>query len=655
MNTLRPDPTGARRTLLWLTLILAAGLAIRLWYLDSWLDAGRFWDERFSLDNVRQLHETGSLKPRNGYYPLLSYRPQALLLSASDGLHRLSGAAWLAVRDGESFTAHAYRLSRLVQAIWGIGALWLTFLIGRRLFSSTVGLVAATALAFSPGHIHASGVFKPDAPLVLAVLLAFYWSLAAARRPSPTSYGLAGAGVTLAMSTKLTGGLIALPLALVSLLRCRREPRRLLWLALAGGVALALFLLINPYWPAYFESLEKLTHEYKWRASAQRMTRWQAPMLTVQFLLRGLGALATAAAGITALILPLWLARRKLDPDQRPGVAMLLFLPPAWVAGYMTRTDQFKPNNFLPILPFVALLAAWGLVEAWRWLARRDRSPRGTLLVRATFLLLAALALVPQGITYVYRSLTPSAEDLVLRFADRQLTGSRNCQVIYERGPSPWPPWERAAAFQTCLLRPVDRLTDLEVEQLRLADGVLFRRERLVGTAAAHYLDAVAASDAGHTAAFWPIRFRIRGPGFVAALHPWRQREPEQTLALRIRDAGDFRLEADMPAQIGAGETLSFSIWLPRQALEATLPPPRLKTGGRVIELMFAGSLHRGFVYVSPRLVNRRPGPRVRINRRLLTHTGRDIRLTLWRWQREGAPGESRVARRAGTPRRLVE
>ena len=634
MERAAQGPDSRRRTLLLLLLILLAGLAVRYIYLDSQLHARRFWDERFSFENVHELHRTGRLEPANGYYPLLSYLPQALLLSASDGLHRLTGADWLAVHYGESWTAHAYRLSRTVQALWGVAALWLTFLVGRRLFSPGVGLVAATAAAFSPWLVHASGVFKPDAPLLTMVLLAFYWGLAADRRPSLGGYAVAGAGVALAASMKLTGILVAAPLALVSFLRCRHEPRRLALLGLAGVAAAGLFLALNPHWPAYLEALDKLTHEYRWKASSEDMTRWQAPIRTGAVLLESLGWPTAAAAGVAAVVLIARLLRRRLGDSTWPGVVMLLFLPPAWVAGYMSRTEQFKSNNILPIVPLMAVVAAWGLLEAWRWLSPRVPRHRRRA-VGALCLLLLALALVPRGLSYVYGSLTPSAEDLALRFADRRLRGRPICQLVHESAAAAWPPWERSRPFAGCHLRTVDRLTDLDLEELRLTDGVLFPQKRLDGIGATFYLGAVAAANPRNTAAWAPAAFRVRGPGAVVALHPWGLREPARTLALSTGRGGEFRLEAPMPSEVQPGETISFSLWLPRSALAEDLPPPRLKTGGKLVELRRAGGGRGGFLYVSPRLVNRQPGPRVRVNRRLLRRDGDEIELTLWRWRPE--------------------
>ena len=46
---------------------------------------------------------------------------------------------------------------------------------------------------------------------------------------------------------------------------------------------------------------------------------------------------------------------------------MMLVFPPVYLAAYAVQTPYFKANNFLPILPFSALAAAWLLTGLWRW------------------------------------------------------------------------------------------------------------------------------------------------------------------------------------------------------------------------------------------------------------------------------------------------
>ncbi len=630
---MQADRRPGRRTLLLLALILAAGMALRWWYLDWGLHGQRFYDERFSFANVAPILDGGGLEPANGYYPLLSYLPQALVLEASDALHRATGDPRFAVRQGAHFTAHAYRLARGVQAVYGVAAVWLTFLVGRRLFSATAGLVGALALALSPWHIHASAYFKPDVLLVLTTLAAFLWSLQADERPTAARHALAGAGVGLALSSKLTGGLAALPLVFATALRARREPRRLALLALAGASSAALFFAANPYWRTYLLYMDKLGREYAWKAAARDLAYARTPALTLRFLTDSLGLVAVVCAAAAAAVLLFRLVRRRQPPRDPVPTAVLLLFPPAYLLGYMAAVPQFKPNNVLPILPFVALLAGWAVLAAVGRLTGRRRIPAPPLV--AGLALAAALVLfAPRGVRYVYGSITPTAQDLADRFLGRELGEHQPCLVLEERVPRRWPPWEAARPFTACVRLELDRLSELEPAAVARADGVSFRRSRLLGPEASTYLGYIAAADAGRAALFAGRPFAVRGPAVAVAAHPWRLLAPRQRLELYNRQSGDYRVEAALPEEVEAGEAVSFEAWLPHAALAEPQPAPRLRMGIDEVELIAVRSTATATVFLSPRLLSRRPGRRARLNRRQLAWQGEAVRLYLYRWQR---------------------
>lgn len=231
-----------------------------------------------------------------------------------------------------------------------------------------------------------------------------------------------------------------------------------------------------------------------------------------------------------------------------------------------------------------------------------------------------------------------------MRYADRWLHDHPNCQIVYERGPRRWPPWELAAAPRSCVAVPVDDLGDMHPAELRLTDGLLFPQHRLSGSAAGPYIQALAANRHRQTVVFGPRWQQARGPGFVAALAPWSLVAPRRRLPLAPRDEGRFRLQAPMPAEVEAGDVVSFSVWMPRWALADDLPPPRLRMGGHIVDLIPAGHYDTGARYVSPRLVSRQPAPNARLNRRRLSAADDEIRLTLWRWRRrDGAPRRNRA------------
>ncbi|MEE8138107.1 MAG: glycosyltransferase family 39 protein, partial [Thermoanaerobaculia bacterium] len=283
--------------LLWL--IVVAGLTLGVWYAGHGLHGDRFWDERYSFLNVAAVLHHGTLRPLSSYYPSpLFFLPPSALLALSDQIYDWSGNPQFAVKDDGYFTGTAYLLCRLLQVTYGAAATVLTFLIGQRMFSRQVGLLGALAVAFLPWHIRASAYFKPDALLVMTVLLAFLWSLGAIERPTAGRYALAGVGITLAMSSKLLGAVVAVPLAVGTLLVGWKERRRIAYLVLAGVTSLATFIVLNPYWRGYGSWLASLQHDYARRARWSGMTQAEIPREVFE-LVTGEGVLGPALGGLS--------------------------------------------------------------------------------------------------------------------------------------------------------------------------------------------------------------------------------------------------------------------------------------------------------------------------------------------------------------------
>ena len=176
-------PADRLLTKLLLPLLLAWSFAVRAWVATPELSSQRFFDERFGVENIRMLVLEGQIKPARGYHPSLSYLPQAALLALSDRLHRATSREVFDVFGEKGLTASGYLLCRLLQACFGTLSLYLTFLIGRRLFSPGVGLAGALLLSAVDWHIRQSVIFKPDILLLMTCLLAFLWSLKAAEKP----------------------------------------------------------------------------------------------------------------------------------------------------------------------------------------------------------------------------------------------------------------------------------------------------------------------------------------------------------------------------------------------------------------------------------------------------------------------------------------
>jgi Dolichyl-phosphate-mannose-protein mannosyltransferase len=295
---------------------------------------------------------------------------------------------------GADAVAHAYAtdptavfvLARVVVAVLGTIAVWLTYLAGARFFNKNVGLLAAMifGLAFLP--IFYSHLALNDVPTLAPVALALYGTAGVMRRGRVRDYLLSGLGIGLAAATKYTGGIMVLCLlaAFVS-----DAAGGAAWTAarrctLALVVALVAFLLANPYAALDFSSFTSGVSSQASLAAGQDPVKLgtRGGSGTAYYLWTftwGLGWVPTLAAlGGAGLLL----TRRRL------GMALMLLPAPIAFIIFMGDQQRFFGRWLMPIFPIIALLGAYGTVELVRWLARARLVPASLGGAVATVLLL---------------------------------------------------------------------------------------------------------------------------------------------------------------------------------------------------------------------------------------------------------------------------
>ncbi len=617
----RRAATPGERAIVWA--ILLASLLAYLWAASTGLHGARFYDERFSMQNVEAALATGSVRPANGWYPRLSWLPHTAVAAAAGTLGRLTGLESLAVLDSEGrATATTYLLCRLVSVACGLAALWLAWRLGRRLFPPAVALGGLFLMAVTPWQIRASLEFKPDALLLMMTLLAMHWTLDTARAPTAGGYARAGLGVGLALSSKLNGGVVALPLVLLTALR--RRLRHWLWLVLAGTTALLIFVALNTpveyYW-SYFRRIHRFYSRYEESGFWEILSDEVALLVSGQFHGPLVGGLALA--GLLAL---LWrVARRRPDPETALARLLFVVFPIAYALVLAAGSGRAKNNNLVQLVPFTSIAAAWLVWRGWRWLV--DRRP-GLARPAARLPLLAAaaaLAALP-GLSFTWRSGSVSTVELASQRLSRGLPGLPRPLVAHEPLPRPL---DLSGLPDRTVTMEVESLADVSRRVLERTDAEVFPLKRLRGRGLQPYLDRLVQTEPKVSAVsvIDPPWHRARGPSLVVLVHPWQVLgEPLGfRLALRPEAAPQGRVyRGPLPSAVQPGELVSIEIEPPAGVMLA-----EVRLSGRTMRLFPTRS---GDALVSERLpVGRRRAP-LRVELAAAAATEGPLRLTVRRW-----------------------
>jgi len=277
---------------------------------------------------------------------------------------------------GDAFAADpggAFVLARVLSAVLGAAAVGFLTWAGRRLFDLRVGLLAGALLAVAFLPVHYAHIAVNDVPALAPLCLCLVGVAGVYRTGRLPDYALAGAALGVACATKYTAGIV-----LLCLLAAARENRRR-GLALAGALALAGFLVANPYalldWESFRDGLQQQSEASSDGGGKLGLVGDSGLLYYLGTLTWGLGWVPALAAAAGAV----WLSVR----DRR--LALVLVPAPVVFLLFMGIQDRFFARWLLPIYPLLCLLAAWAAVEA----AQRVRFARPWPVVAAGALLCA--------------------------------------------------------------------------------------------------------------------------------------------------------------------------------------------------------------------------------------------------------------------------
>lgn len=646
MDTPSQNPPRGVSTRPWLWMILLAAVALRLWYAAAEPNSGRFFDERISLANVAAILDSGSLQPENFWYQSLSHLPQTALVGAAEQIWQWTGWQPLRMRDDDGFLPNAYRLCRALMVLWSALSLWLTFRLGRRLFSDDVALLGTCILALVPWHVIVAARFKPDGLLLLLTLLTFAWTLDVVERPNLRRYLRAGLGVGLVLATKLNGIEVVIPLIVVSLVWARRDLKVLGRLCLAGVTSIAVYWIFNPWVGATLHALQANKDIYARQAAAAEASHWGVLVQSVTSLLRPdfHGPVLGAAALAGFVLLAFYTARPGDDaggqrlPPRLMAWALLSF-PVGHGLFYAATSERFKENHQVQVVPLTSLLAAFFLLEVVR--RARLRAPKG-FSAGIAMLLVGALmtTMTVYTVRFVYVDVVPTTFQAVQRNLVAKLKPGTTRWICRE-GPAEPREAQRLRELGWAIAFHED-FRRVEASRLEACDGLIFPAARTRDEHSAFYLSRLAGSPPSRITRSEPQLFKRRGEGLILLQHNWQGLGPKEPIATTVTEGAPA---ASLPScRVDARYWLEIMVPMERVADAAPwIEAARLQPGSDVgaddrtsapeLRWQWIAKRKQGHVFVSERL----PCPATEQLLQLppanaLAH-GKSPRLWLRRWQ----------------------
>ena len=357
-------------------MITLLGLGIRYYGLNFGLPGKYHTDETPKVNAINRMIQTGTLNPKYFLHP-------SILLYSTYFTSKILNFLGLesAFTPAGNFDSLLRFSGRLVSATAGGASVFLTFLIGKRIYTPFVGLLSAFMLAVFPLHVTCSRYLKEDALLTFWVLLVVYTVLLAVDASKKTLEGkisskeilliaLAFIFAGFSASTKYSGILsivivFALPWLSSNITSLKTldfkafipNLRVLKIVLLFSPLVVVAFIIGTPYSVLDFELFAKgfnSERSHMIRGHIIPITAWSQYWMyhISRSIMPGSSAFVTILAFIGVGIS---IYRRRFSDLYILGLFLLFYLP----AEYVKAKPAPQPERYiLPCLPFLAILAA---------------------------------------------------------------------------------------------------------------------------------------------------------------------------------------------------------------------------------------------------------------------------------------------------------
>jgi 4-amino-4-deoxy-L-arabinose transferase-like glycosyltransferase len=383
-------PAG-RIAKLGLGLALLAAALLRFWALSQGIGFNPGPDEPEIMDRAVRMMKTADFNPHFYDYPGLYIYVETAVATGRFLTGAMQGK-WSSL--GQAQVDDFYLWCRAMTALLGTATVWIVYQAGLR-WGRPTALLATVLVAVMPLHARESHYVLTDVPMTFVVMVTLLLSLRAHERSTLAAFALAGGAAGLAAALKYNGALAVL-MPLVACAMTPGLPRSRVTAALAVVASMVgAFLVAAPYTildlPTFLNQFARLSSEYH-QAPLTPEPIWQIYLKHLRIALQWPGSLMV----IGGLGVALWQTVR--DRDRLRWVLALVF--PLFYFRFVSQQTIVYARYLLPIVPFLALLAAAFVVAVIAAMRRLQLAPRLRDAVTVTLTLIAIVPPAYSAVSY---------------------------------------------------------------------------------------------------------------------------------------------------------------------------------------------------------------------------------------------------------------
>ncbi len=361
------------------------------------------WDEAVYLAMGKYLYSAG----QSGFFEII--RPIGLPIAI--------GWLW-------SLKANYILLSKILSIIFSAAYVAVSYIIAKKIFSKKTAIIASLLIVITPVFFGLSSLILTDIPATLFVLLAFYFFV------EKRNMFLCGLFTALAFTFRFPAGLILVIICLLMLLRYFQEKAVKFVVLIKNYVVygLSFILFMVPYvlfnYFEYRNDTSILWHVLfrPWIMGLWHQNNPSESVLTGTLLSRlynvfyyPLNMIAQNLFLVFAILaLVYWFSRKQYRNFRFNALAIVFIIFLAYFSCILNKQVRFS----LMFLPFTAMLAAYGLSEAYSWLRRKRQ--RLALVIVIVLCLLQALAItmaaISSGAGYLLKNPVETKYDALAKF-----------------------------------------------------------------------------------------------------------------------------------------------------------------------------------------------------------------------------------------------